>query len=327
MRAAVFEDVRKISYEEDYPKPEITPDQVLVKVAYCAICGTDVTNYKKKLYQTPVVMGHEFSGTIDKIGKNVQGFQVGDKVVGINVLLEIGRSDSGGMGIFKDGGFAEYVAVHKNDLFHVPSPNSLKECSMIESFAVSVRAFKRCNMSKHQKIVIIGGGNIGLGALNILKNQYDPEYAVVVEIYEPLRKKAKELGADDTLPPSKAKLRRYFRKNGEPDYILDCAGNDKTFDLAINTIKRGGTIVLEGIYKGNVEFPLFLMNNKEITLIGTLSHDREDVQDTIDLFTSGNVQPAKLISDVIPLSEIQEEGFERYMTDQERDFIKILVEI
>ncbi|MGV9173432.1 MAG: zinc-dependent alcohol dehydrogenase [Promethearchaeia archaeon] len=326
MRAAVFEDVRKISYKEEYPEPEITPDQALVKVAYCAICGTDVTNYKKKLYQVPVVMGHEFSGLIEKVGDNVEGFQEGDKVVGINVSLEIGRSPSGGMGIFKDGGFAEYVAVHKNDLFHAPDPNSLKECAMIESFAVSVRAFKRCNMPHNQKIVIIGGGNIGLGALNILKNQYNPEYIVVVEIYEALREKAEKLGADETFPPSKAKLRRYFRKHGEPDFIFDCAGNDKTFDLAINTIKRGGTIVLEGIYKGNVEFPLFLMNNKEITLMGTLSHNREDVQDTIDLFAKGVVQPGELISDIIPLSQIQE-GFERYMTNKERDFIKILVEI
>ncbi|MFO8018622.1 MAG: alcohol dehydrogenase catalytic domain-containing protein [Promethearchaeia archaeon] len=326
MKAAVFEDVRKITYKEDYPKPKITPDHVLIKVAYCAICGTDVTNYKKKLYQTPVVMGHEFSGIIAELGKNVKGFQEGDKVVGVNVSLEIGRSPSGGMGIFKDGGFAEYVAVHKNDLFHAPAPSSLKECAMIESYAVSVRALKHCNMPQNQKIMIIGGGNIGLGALDILKNKYDPKYIIVTELYEALRENAENLGADDAFPPSKAKLRRFFRKNGEPDFIFDCAGNDKTFDLAINTIKRGGTIVLEGLYKGNVEFPLFLMNNKEITLIGTLSHDREDVKDTIQLFSEGIVRPKRLISDVIRLSNIQE-GFERYMTKKERDFVKILVEI
>ena len=88
MRAAVFEDVKTIRVHEDYPKPEPAPGEALVNVHYCAICGSDLTNFKNKLYQVPLVMGHEFSGTVEEVGEDVEGFSTGDKVVGINVLSE-----------------------------------------------------------------------------------------------------------------------------------------------------------------------------------------------------------------------------------------------
>ena len=72
MKAAVFEDVEKIVYYEDYPKPAPGPDDVIIKVKYCAICGSDVSNFKHKMYQVPLVMGHEFSGEIDNIGENIE---------------------------------------------------------------------------------------------------------------------------------------------------------------------------------------------------------------------------------------------------------------
>ena len=105
MKAAVFVDVRKIEYHEDYPIPILGNDDVLVKVHYCGICGSDITNFKFKMYQVPLIMGHEFTGEVSEIGGNIQDFKVGDQVCGINVSLDISQGNLDGLGIFQNGGF------------------------------------------------------------------------------------------------------------------------------------------------------------------------------------------------------------------------------
>ncbi len=326
MKAAVFEDVKKIIYKEDYPTPKPGPDEVLVKVYYCAICGSDITNFKYKLYKTPLIMGHEFSGEIAEIGENVKNFQIGEKVVGINIIPEGNYADIRGMGIFRDGGFAEYVIVHREDLFHTPANLTFKECSMIESYAVAVRGVKASNVPQNENIAIIGGGNIGLTTLGVLLSGKNPNYVIIIEPYEFLREKAIEFGATDSFPPTKAKMRNFFKLHGAPNYIFECSGNENGFKLGMELINKGGTILLESIFKGNISFPFFLINNKELTIKGTISHSKADVFDAIKLFAEKKVDPLKLISEEIPLNDIQK-GFEKFLDPKERNFIKILVKL
>ena len=120
MRAAVFEDIKKIVYKEDYPRPIAETNDVLVKVDYCGICGSDITNFKLKMYQVPLIMGHEFTGEVVELGSEINDVEVGDKVCGINVALDIDQGQLDGMGIFKDGGFAEFVKVPRKYLFKIP---------------------------------------------------------------------------------------------------------------------------------------------------------------------------------------------------------------
>ena len=326
IRAAVFEDIQKIVYKDDYPKPEINEDETLVKVHYCAICGSDITNFKYKMYNTPLILGHEFSGIVEQTGKNVFNFKKGDKVVGVNIIPEGNYGKIRGMGVFRDGGFADYVKVHKDDLFGVPDSLSLLECSLIEAFAVSTRAIKLSKIEEKQNIAIIGGGNIGLTTLSVLNATKMPNYTLVIEPHEFLRKKAIDFGATDALPPNKAKLRNYFKKNGEPTYIFECAGNEAAIKLSIDLIKHGGSIILGGIVKGNISFPIFLLNNKEITLKGSISHNKQDVLDAIDLLKKKKISAEPFISEIISLKDIQK-GFERFLESGERNFIKIVVEI
>ncbi len=329
MRAAIFEDIKKIVYTEDYPKPTVSPDYAIVKVSYCGICGSDVSNYKNKNYQTPIIMGHEFSGVITEIGENIDKsyFTIGEKVIGVNPVLDLGKGELRSMGIFKDGGFAEFVKVYKDYLFKIPEFVSFEEAAMIESFAVATRALNKAKIPENQKILIIGGGNIGLTTLSVLRAVRNPHYVLVVEPHEYLRGKAIELGATDALPSSKAKIRKFFKKNGgTPDYIFDCVGNEQTVIMAIDFIKNSGNIVLEGIYRGNISFPISMMILKEISLHGTWGHDREDIIAAIDLVAKKIVEPNKLISKIIPLKDIQS-GFEEYLKPGERKFVKILVKI
>ena len=189
MKAAVFVDVKKITYKEDYPTPTPGPDDVIVKVHYCGICGSDVTNFKIKMYQVPLIMGHEFAGEVVEIGSNITNVEIGDKVCGINVLLDISQGQLDGMGIFKDGGFAEFVRVPKKYLFNIPKSVSIKEAIMIESFANAARGTKLSKITSNQNVIIIGGGNIGLCFLNYLVSERDPNYIVVIEPQKFLREK------------------------------------------------------------------------------------------------------------------------------------------
>ncbi|MFX1303423.1 MAG: zinc-binding dehydrogenase [Promethearchaeota archaeon] len=322
IRAAVFEGIKKIIYREDYPKPVPGPDDVLIKVYYCGICGSDVVNFKYEMYQVPLIMGHEISGEVVEIGKNITDVNIGDKVIAMNVAQYI-SGQLKGLGIFEDGGFAEYVKVRRNNVFYPPKSISTKEAAMIESFANITRAIRGSRIENNQRIMIIGGGTIGLAFLATLLSEKDPEYVIVIEPHEFLRNKAIEFGALNALPPSKAKIRKFIKDYGDPAFIFDSVGNEETLRMAFDLIQRGGTVLLEGIQKG-ISVPTFKIINKEICLKGCLSHDQNDILATIDLFAKRKIDGDKFISKVISLKDVQK-TFQSLVEPSKRDFIKILI--
>ena len=276
------------------------------------------------MYQVPLIMGHEISGEVVEIGQNVLDVKKGDKVIAMNVSQYV-MGQLKGLGIFEDGGFAEYVKVRRTSLFYPPKSISTKEAVMIESFANITRAIRISKIENDQKIMIIGGGNIGLAFLVALLSEKSPEYVIIVEPHEFLREKAKEFGALNAFPPSKGKIRKFVKKYGNPSYVFDCVGSEETLKMAIELIQRGGTVLLEGIQKG-VSLPTFQIINKEICLKGCLGHDRNDIIKAIDLFAKNKIDANKFISKVIPLKDIQK-TFESFLKPGERDFIKILIEM
>ena len=324
MKAAVIEDIQKIIFKEDYPKPIPGPDEALVKVYYCGICGSDITNFKYKMYNFPLVMGHEITGVVEEVGKNITHVKIGDKVICVNVSLDVSQGELKGMGMFQDGGFAEYVKVPKISLFPIPENVSVKDAVMVETFALTMRAFKLSKIQKNENILIIGGGNVGLSFLKALLLEKNPNYVVVVEPNDYLQKKALELGATDAVGISRAKVKKLIKKLGAPTFIFDCVGNEQTISNAINFIQKGGTVLLEGIHKGSITFPLFMLNSKEVNLQGCLGHDSEDILASIELFAQGKVNANQFISEVIALEDIQQ-TFERFLNPENREFVKLLV--
>jgi threonine dehydrogenase-like Zn-dependent dehydrogenase len=121
-------------------------------------------------------------------------------------------------------------------------------------------------------------------------------------------------------------MKKIIKNLGEPTFIFDCVGNQETLSDSIFLIKKGGTILLEGIHKGSIPFPFFMINSKEVTLKGCLGHDNEDILAAIDTFTNNNVGAHEIISEVVPLRDTQK-AFEKYTESRERNFIKILLEI
>ena len=274
------------------------------------------------MYQVPLIMGHEISGEVVEIGKNITDVNIGDKVIAMNVSQYV-MGQLKGIGIFEDGGFAEYVKVRRSSVFYPPKSISTKEAAMIESFANITRAIRVSRIENNQKIMIIGGGTIGLAFLVTLLSEKNPEYVVVIEPHEFLRNKAIEFGALNAFPPSKAKIRKFMKEYGHPSFVFDCVGSEETLKMAIDLIQRGGTVLLEGIQKG-ISIPTFQIINKEICLKGCLGHDRNDILITIDLFADNKIDGDKFISKVITLKDVQK-AFESLVEPSERDFIKILI--
>ncbi len=321
-----MEDIKKIVYREDYPEPILEPDEALVKVHYCGICGSDLTNFKYKMYQVPLIMGHEISGEVAEIGENISDLNIGDKIVAMNVALDVGKGELRGLGIFENGGFAEYVKVRRTSIFPIPQGISIKEAAMIESFANITRAIKTSRIKENEKILIMGGGNIGLAFLDTIISERNPQYVIVIEPHEFLREKAIELGATDSLPPSKAKIRKTLKTSGSPSFIFDTVGSEDTILMGIDLIQKGATILIEGIQKGTISLPTFQIINKEIFIKGCLGHDKDDILAAIDLFTKNKVHPNKFISKVISLEDVQK-TFELFLEPGERKFIKILIKM
>ncbi|MHA2392410.1 MAG: zinc-dependent alcohol dehydrogenase [Promethearchaeota archaeon] len=326
IRAAVFKDIRKIVYREDYPKPSPGLDEVIVRVHYCGICGSDVTNFKVKMYQVPLVMGHEISGEITEIGENVTELNIGDNVICLTVALDVSGGNLKGLGTFQDGGFAEFVRVPKEWVFKIPPSISRKDAVMIETFALAKRMFKLSRIKNSENILIFGGGSIGLTTLKALIVEKNPNYVVMIEPNEFLRSKAIEFGADDALPPRRAKIKKVIKELGEPTFIFDSVGIKQTLSDAMFLIKKGGTILLEGIHKESITFPFFNIISKEVTLKGSFGHDSEDILDAIDFFVGNRIDANNFVSEIVPLKNIQE-AFEKFLDPNKRSFIKIVVEI
>jgi len=246
------------------------------------------------MYQVPLVMGHEIAGEVAELGENVSEVKIGDKVVCFTVALDVSSGELKGLGTFQDGGFAEYLKVPKDWVFKIPANIPTKEAVMIETFALANRAFNLSKIENGEKILIFGGGSVGLTVLKALLIEKSPEYVIVAEPNEFLRNKALELGATEAVPSRRSKIKKVIRSLGEPKFIFDTVGIKETLSDAMFLIKRGGTILLEGISRESIDFPFFNIISKEVALIGCFGHDSENILAAIDMFAKNNQRIRKL---------------------------------
>lgn len=245
MRVPVLVDLAKIAFQ-DRSKPEVQSSDVLVKVEYCGICGSDVHGYLNGI-MVPIgtVMGHECCGVVTEVGEEVQNFQPGDRVV-VKPIAQCGKcywcrrgqyslcpqalGRAIGISPNHDGAFAEYVRIRYPDemLFKLPSSVSFKEAALIEPLATSLHGIRLSRFKPGDSVVIIGAGMIGLGVLQFLMLGGAGKI-IVLEISSTKSETARNLGADVALNPfSEGKgLREHIFDLTDgigADIVFDCAG-------------------------------------------------------------------------------------------------------
>lgn len=278
MKAAVLYSDGEIKIETISLR-EPTEDEVLIKIKYSSVCGSDIPRlFNNGARYYPIILGHEFSGVVEKIGKNVVNINIGDKVAvaPLEPCMECMDCKLGHfsqcknysfIGSRKQGGWAEYIIVKKNNVVKLPKDVSLKEGAFFEPLTVALHGLKLLNYPTGKKIAILGMGTIGQLVLQCVKSSLQQEI-LAIDIDNKKLEFSKKLGATDVHNPI-ANLEKIEAKY---DLVVETSGVPENFKKALEISGNKGSILFIGTPHGNVEYTpkeFENINRKELTLVGS----------------------------------------------------------
>lgn len=320
-------------------KPAPGPGEALIRVAVAGICGTDLHAYhgKHPFIALPIVPGHEFAGVVEALGPGVPEGRLapGGKVC-VEPSLVCGRcfrcregrynicEELKVIGCQTDGAFGEYIAVPWEKVIPIDGAMSFKDAAMLEPLAVGVHAVKLGRVAAGQRILIIGGGVIGL----LLAQAARAAGAVVAvaDIAEARLQMARSLGIPHAIHSATQPLReavRAIHPDGM-DVIFECVGLPATVRQAIEAARKGSRIVIVGVVNDEVLLPVNLIQDRELELLGDLMYTKEDFNDAMQLVVGGGVQLKPLQTRTFPIREVQQ-AFE--FADSSKESFKVFIDI
>ncbi len=266
----------------DVPTPEITEDEVLLKINKVGICGTDLHIYTGGMHvPTPLIMGHEFVGTIARVGGQVKDLQVGDRVVAEHVigclLCAYCRQGKRNLcqnptviGIHRPGALAEYLAIPAELVSVLPQELSFDEGVLVEPLSIAVYAVRRSDIKVGDSVAVIGQGPIGLlvdfvaraaGATVFGFDKHDNRLSYAEEL------KYIEKGVNVTDEENIEKFQS--QTAGGADVVFEAVGSDTSADLALKVARPGGKVVVLGVFEHNVMVNMMDIVRKELEVYGS----------------------------------------------------------
>jgi 2-desacetyl-2-hydroxyethyl bacteriochlorophyllide A dehydrogenase len=321
MKAAVFEAVKTIKVK-DVPVPEISDDEVLIKVKYTGICGTDWSIYNGwySADKLPMIPGHEFSGVIAEVGKNVTGIKEGDRVTAdINMACGTCYYCMKGtpllcttftqLGIHTNGTFAEYVKAPAKLVHHLPDNLSFEEGAFIEPLSCCIHAAKAMNATIGSSFAVIGCGLGVLHARMAVLRASAP--VIIIGNNEHRLNIAKKMGADCIIDSRKVadpveEVRKLTGGRGV-DFAIEAVGTTQTYEQAFAMLRNGGTLSAFGITGDQDTMQIrpfeFVLGEKKIT--GSCAGAGQDWPDAITLISNGRIDPKPLFSMKVPLEDLE----------------------
>jgi L-iditol 2-dehydrogenase len=338
MKAYVFHGVGKCELE-DLPVPEIKEDELLIKVVCCGICGTDYHIDKGDFYcKKDTIIGHEFSGIVEKTGKNVSGFKKGDRVVGdpmtpcfhcdycksgkVNYCLELP-----GIGVNRNGAFAEYIAVPQSNVYKIQDDLSFETAALAEPLSCCLRGIDLLDLRTGENAVIIGDGPIGLLMVQLAKLAGIANI-LLVGAEKSKKQLALKLGVDNYVDGNEENaaeiINAYFKK-APINNIIEAVAIPKTLELSLQIASFGTKILWFGVPSPETRINIKPHDifTKELKIMGSLMNPYT-IKRAIDLLTSKRLMSEELISHKFNLLDIKE-AFKVYTDDLRR--IKIMIEI
>jgi len=305
----------------DVPNPSSRPGRVLIKPEAVGICGSDIERYVGRLidYQPPVILGHEFSGTIAEIGENVARFNPGDKVVCETHAVFCGHChfcmtgqhalcpERKGFGYGVDGAFTEYVVAPPEIVHLMPPQLSFEECSVTEPLCVALHAVAdRLRLKPGDTAAIFGMGPVGLLALQVVR-LLGTTKIVAIDVSENIRLKlARSLGATCTTASKDRDVATdifdHVGKEGV-DACIDASGSHAALSNALEVTKRSGQILVIGQHPVPEEIPVGEIVTKQLSLIGSYSHTWATWEAALKLLSEGQISTKALITNTYPLAE------------------------
>jgi len=303
----------------DVDQPSAGPGEVLVHVAAAAVCGSDLLiEEDRHVNEPPMIMGHEFSGTVAELGEGVSGWEVGDRVVqetSAQICGECERCKSGEhhlcarkkvFGIKTDGGFAEFVRVPAWVLHRVPDTVSIEEAAMTEPACVVLHAMlEKGRVDPGDEVLIMGAGTIGLLALQIAK-MAGAKRIFVAELNEKKREMAKKLGGvvlDAVKMDTAAEVIRFTGGTGA-DVVVDCTGAEPAIQSGLKAVRRLGRFVaigLTGRPEISVPWDDLVFRSPEIQF--SLSSTHRSWERVLSALSDGHLDFKPLITHRFPLGK------------------------
>lgn len=321
MKAMLLSEYKNLNLQ-DVPRPVPGPEDVLIQVAACGICGSDVHGFDGSTGRRipPIVMGHEAAGTVAAVGSAVSGFAPGDRVTFDSTVYcgacdfcrkgEINLCDNRQVvgvscGEFsRAGAFAEYVAVPARILYHLPPELSFAEAAMLEAVSVALHGVRVSEVKGGETALVIGAGMIGLLLLQSARTA-GCSRIFVADIDATRLKLAADLGADQTLQLSGPELLDEVLRLTEGrgvDLVLEAVGRNETVASAIDCVRKGGTVTLVGNITPQVNIHLQKVVSRQIRLQGSCASSGEYPQ-AMQLIAEGKIKVSPLITAVAPLAD------------------------
>ncbi len=326
----------------DMPLPAVGPDEVLVRVEACGICGSDVHGYDGSSGRRipPIVMGHEAAGTVEAIGADVRKYAKGDRVTFDSTVYcgkcaycaqdQINLCDNRQViGVScgdyrRHGAFAEFVVVPERIMYPLSETISFDEAAMLEAVSVALHAVKVSPVAGGETALVIGAGMIGLLTLQAAKAA-GCKRVLITDVDATRLNMAKQVGAEEILHCSGAELVAEVMRltNGKGvDLTLEAVGRNETVAAAIDCTRKGGTVTLVGNITPEVTLPLQKVVSRQIRLQGSCASSGE-YPEAIELIANGKIKVKPLITAVASLEE-GPRWFER-LHSREPNLMKIIL--
>ncbi|MHA2365371.1 MAG: zinc-dependent alcohol dehydrogenase [Candidatus Hodarchaeales archaeon] len=320
--------------------PELNEGEVLIKIMRIGVCGSDIHVYHGKHPYTsyPVTQGHEVSGVIEKVGSKITQLKPGDKVT-IHPQVVCGTcyhcvhgkyhicDNLKVMGFQTTGMASEYFVCDIERVFQLPNSMTLDEGAMIEPIAVVCGALSKIENLIDMKVIVLGAGSIGnlmaqtakgLGAKSVL----------ITDLSEFRLKIAKKVGIDFTVNPTNQNFSEEIIKAFGPnkaDLIIECVGSNSTINSAIENARKGSTILIVGVFEGKPSVDLGLIQDRELSLLGSLMYQKKDYLKAIELVHSKKVNLGPLMSDHFVFEDYKK-AYE-YIDKKKDEVMKVFIDI
>jgi len=316
--------------------PEAAPKTLLVRVAASGICGTD-SHILHGIYPAnlPLIPGHEYSGVVEAVGDEVDGFAPGDHVaIDPNILCGVCYfcrrhkphlcKNLVALGVNIPGGFAEYCSVPVTQAYKIPKELPLAHAALAEPLACCLRGADLAGIQSGDRVVIFGAGPMGAIMLQLARMQGASE-VIVVDPQQGRRRRAEGLGAAVTLDPKSedvvAALRSQYKDGIE--VVFDCSGNTAAIQQALQLVMRGGTVMLFGVCHKDADVAInpFWVNDNEITIRGSYNNPNT-MSRALDLLVSGRLNAECVVTHRFPLKD----SLEAFRCTGGDECLKVMVE-
>ena len=321
MKTVRYYGIEDVRYEE-LAIPAIGADDVLIKVLYAGICGSDLHIYRKGMFvqRIPETMGHEFVGMVEDLGENVKGFKPG-QLVTANPMVPCMECDScrsgnyntcdslGFIGEVRPGCFAGYISMPEKDVIPIQGAGGIsleikntdkteilekiRKYVLTEPLAVALNVCHRINCSKNDKVAIIGAGPIGLLCCSVLKQVEGVAHVTLVDLAEARLAYGKAIGADLCIQNSDDLTDDY-------DVIVDCAGVAPSVNSAVKHVRSNGRIGIVSVFENPVGIDCSEIVNRQLNIIGANVYHRSDMEEAAELLSDSAYNFEAVITNEFP---------------------------